>query len=296
MAAVKSVARALLLSAVLAQAARADAISLASWTSWDPFGGTSAASRAAAAQAAPAAALSAPPTPSGPVDAFINLGVGPYPDAGTLTTGGAQPWYAGAGVANIFGGTPNAQQQADFASTVFQRVEQTFQLSGVPVTLTTDPNVAAAHTLSVVSSTANGSIPNAIGMTYVGGNGFDFVDQVAKSVSTVDQLEWVVAHNIAHELMLAFGVGENYDQSGKYIDARNASWAMMTSPNATFSQSASQALLSANFLTSIGTVQNAGAQLAGPQTIPEPATVALWGLAATALAFWRRRWARGTTA
>ena len=54
----------------------------------------------------------------------------------------------------------------------------------------------------------------------------------------LDQLEWIVAHNLSHELMLAFGVGENYDHTGNYIDAPVANWAMMTSPNATFSPAA----------------------------------------------------------
>jgi hypothetical protein len=71
---------------------------------------------------------------------------------------------------------------------------------------------------------------------------------------------------------------------------------MMTNPNATFSQAASQALLSANFLASTGSVQDQGGQLTGSQTTPEPSTVALWGLAATALVFSRRQWVRRTAA
>ena len=45
-------------------------------------------------------------------------------------------------------------------------------------------------------------------MTQVGGNGFSFIDQIAPSAHSLDQLEWIVAHNISHELMLAFGVPE----------------------------------------------------------------------------------------
>ncbi|MBV8315215.1 MAG: hypothetical protein JOZ53_09780, partial [Planctomycetaceae bacterium] len=45
------------------------------------------------------------------VDAFVNLGSGPYADASTLTSGNAQPWYNSPQVANLFGGTPTAQQQ-----------------------------------------------------------------------------------------------------------------------------------------------------------------------------------------
>ena len=41
----------------------------------------------------PSTPVSTPAASSGPVDAFINLGTGPYPLAGDITTGNAQPWY-----------------------------------------------------------------------------------------------------------------------------------------------------------------------------------------------------------
>jgi hypothetical protein len=228
--------------------------------------------------ATPSNSFSTSPSPSssGTYDAYINLGNGPYANAGTLTTGNGQAWYLSPAVDKLFGGVPNAQQQSAFDSTVLQRVQQTFTQSGVPVTLTDNPNDSAAHTLSVVSGTTNPSLSNAIGMTYLGGNGFHFIDNSASSAQTVDQLEWIVAHNISHELMLAFGVPENYDQTGNYVDARNASWSMMTNPNATFSPAAVNALLAANFQNSGGAILNAGAQLLGPETVPEPTTVALW--------------------
>jgi hypothetical protein len=258
-----------------------------------PAGGISTVSSAPASapltvQAAPepaapwpvAAAPVAAPRPA--VDAFINLGAGPYPEAGVITTGNAQPWYNSPQITGLFGGPPTAQQQSDFASAVLQRVEQTFQLSGVPVRLTTDPSVTAAHTLSLVSNTAPKLDPVAIGMTDVGGSGFSFIDQEAKSAQTLDQLQWIVAHNIAHELMLAFGVPENHDQTGNFIDARNASWAMMTSPTSTFSAGATQALLASNFDSATGAQ---GAQDIGPQPVPEPAAWVLWafGLGAVLL-------------
>ena len=59
-------------------------------------------------------------------------------------------------------------------------------------------------------------------MTYLGGNGFDFIDQAAKSAQSVDQLEWIVAHNVCHELMLAFGVPEVHDKTGNFLDAEMA--------------------------------------------------------------------------
>jgi hypothetical protein len=243
------------------------------------------------------------PTSQPAVDAFVNLGAGPYPEASALTTGSPLPWYDSPAVASFFGGTPTATQQADFDNTVLQRVQQTFQLSGVPVTLTDNPSVSAPHTLSLVSNASSNSVGNAIGMTDLGANGFSFFDQIASKAKSVDQLEWIVAHNISHELMLAFGVGENFDQTGQFIDARNANFTMMTNPQAVFSSPAAQALHSA-LATGAGSPPSAEPVLAPmnaarfspslqlavsePETVPEPATVALWSLAAMTLAASRR--------
>ena len=244
---------------------------------------------------ASAAAVAAPSAQPAVYDAFINLGSGPYPDANYLTTGGAQAWYNSPQVASIFGGTPNAQQRAQFTQAVLQDVQQTFAGSGVPVTLTADPNAPAAHTLSVVSNTVSAWGP-VLGLTNIGSNGFDFVDQAAKAASNVNQLEWIVAHNVSHELMLAFGVPENYDQTGNFIDARNANLAMMVNPTATFSQSAAQALLAQNFLTSNEPMhqgaQTIGAQLIGAQPVPEPSTIAAWTLALGGVVLVRSRRAK----
>ena len=154
-----------------------------------------------------------------PVDAFLNLGAGPYPEESTITTGNAQPWYDSSQITRFFGGQPTAAQQASFDSAILQNVQQAFSQSGVPITLTDDPSVAAAHTLSLVSNTASSTLSDAFGMTELGKSGFSFIDQIAPNAQTLDQLEWIVAHNLSHELMLAFGVGENYDHTGNYIDA-----------------------------------------------------------------------------
>ena len=162
------------------------------------------------------ASFGSAPAPQAPTsyDAYVNLGSGPFPNAGSLTTGNPLPWYQSQAIVGLFGGSPTAQQRSDFDNTVLRRVEQTFQLSGVPVKLTDDPNAAssAAHTLSVVSNTVNPTSGSVIGMTYLGGNGFHYIDNAAGWAKSVDQLEWIVAHNVSHELMLAFGVGENYDK------------------------------------------------------------------------------------
>ncbi len=238
---------------------------------------------------APASTLS-----SGSVDAFINLGNSPYPLQNTITTGNAQPWYSSSQISSFFGGQPTTQQIQSFDNTILQRVQQTFSQSGVNVTLTDNPSVAALHTLSLVSNTSAASLSTAIGMTQVGASGFSFIDHIASSAQSLDQLEWIVAHNISHELMLAFGVPENYDTTGNFVDARSANWAMMVSPTSTFSAAAAQALdqalASQNGSTS-GT--QLGAQLVGSESpVPEPATIALWTAAGAAIVIAKRRKSR----
>jgi hypothetical protein len=217
------------------------------------------------------------------------LGAGPYPLASQITSGNAQPWYDSTQISSFFGGQPTAGQVAAFDSTILQRVQQTFQQSGVPITVSADPTIAAAHTLSLVSNTTSNTVPGVIGMTQVGGSGFSFIDQEAKSAQSLDQLQWIIAHNISHELMLAFGVGENYDQSGNFVDARNANWSMMTSPNSTFSQGASQAILTALASNPTGTTGIQGAQLLSAQPVPEPATLLIWAACLSAAALLRRK-------
>jgi hypothetical protein len=234
---------------------------------------------------APASTLS-----SGPVDAFINLGNGPYPLQSTITTGNAQPWYSSSQISSLFGGQPTSQQIQSFDNTILQRVQQTFSQSGVNVTLTDNPSVAALHTLSLVSNTSAASLSSAIGMTQVGASGFSFIDHIASSAQSLDQLEWIVAHNISHELMLAFGVPENYDTTGNFVDARTANWAMMVSPTSTFSPAAAQALDQA-LSTQNGGISGSqlGAQLVGSESpVPEPTTIALWTVAGAAIVFAKR--------
>jgi hypothetical protein len=270
-----------------------------------PLASTTVVSNVSAAPVTPvASATAAPVTPvasattystpapasSGPVNAFINLGNGPYPLQNTITTGNAQPWYNSSQISGLFGGQPTAGQIQSFDNAVLQRVQQTFSQSGVPVTLTDNPSVAALHTLSLVSNTSSSSLSSAIGMTQVGGSGFSFIDHIASSAQSVDQLQWIVSHNISHELMLAFGVPENYDQTGNYIDSKLADWAMMVNPSSTFSPAAAQALaqaLAAQNNDSSG--HQLGAQvLGGESPVPEPTTVALWALAAAAAVASRR--------
>ncbi len=107
-----------------------------------------------------------------------------------------------------------------------------------------------------------------------------------------------MAHNISHELMLAFGVGENYDKTGNYIDARNANLSMLLSPDATFSAGAAAAIkaqlpsssFEQVFQPSAQGIAPVPAEGIAPVPAPEPSTVAVWGmLAAGAVVASRRR-------
>jgi hypothetical protein len=249
--------------------------------------------QAAVASYTPTLSATASTLSSGPVDAYINLGNGPYPLQSTITTGNAQPWYSSSQISSLFGGQPTSQQIQSFDNTILQRVQQTFSQSGVNVTLTSDPSVAAQHTLSLVSNTSAASLTNAIGMTQVGSSGFSFIDHIASSAQSVDQLEWIVAHNVSHELMLAFGVPENYDKTGNFVDSRVADWAMMVSPTSTFSPAAAQALDQALSAQNGGNSGQLGAQLVGSESpVPEPTTIALWAAAGAAIVIAKRRRSR----
>ncbi len=240
----------------------------------------------------PSSSSSSTPT----YDAFINFGNGPFLNADSLTSGNAQAWYDSSKITSLFGGQPNAQQIASFDSTVLQRVQQTFALSGVPVTLTDNPNNSAAHMLSVVSNTVNPNMTSAIGMTDIGGNGFHFIDNSAPYANSVDQLEWIVAHNVAHELMLAFGVPEINDQTGQYVDSTVGRMSMFLNPASTFSAGAIKDLLAENFLQSNGAMSSNQPQLVGGESVPEPATLAAWGLVLGALIAARRARSRRVSA
>jgi hypothetical protein len=233
-----------------------------------------------------AVALADPIGQTSSVDAFINTGTAPYAGSGFIASGNPLPWYDSPQVVGLFGGAPTAQQQQSFDQAVMQRVQQTFQLSGIAINLTENPAASASHTLSLVSNASSSAFPGAIGTTDLGANGLSFIDPMAQAAQSVDQLEWIAAHNISHELMLAFGVGENYDQSGNYIDARNANLSMLVNPNATFSAGAAQAIRAQLSTSGFEQVLQPGAQgiasMAAPGIAPlpapEPSTVALWGL------------------
>ena len=116
-----------------------------------------------------------------------------------LTTGTGQPWYNSPAVTQFFGGAPNSQQQASFVQNIIDNVESTYSNSGVNINVSADPSSVTSHEMSIVSGTQYPSNPNAVGITAVGYSGFSFIDKFS-SARSLDELEWVVAHNVAHEL------------------------------------------------------------------------------------------------
>ena len=256
-----------------------------------PIAASATPSLATFSAAAPAAST------SNRADAFINLGPGPYAES-SITTGDAQPWYMSPAATAAYGGTPTSAQQSSFDQDVLSKVQQTFALSGIDIKLTTDPSVSADHMMSVVSGASYGPNPDAIGITQVGDSGFSFIDKL-NYASNPDQLAWAVAHNVAHELMHAVGVGSHPDTTGDYIDAASADWKLLTDPKTSFSPAAVSLIKSA--MANGADVGTLGAEilksgvlsaqchcrfcdkvsgLEGEQVlatpVPEPATVAVW--------------------
>ena len=251
--------------------------------------------------AAPARPAMAEKTPASAVaDAYLDFKDGPYAQSSQLTTGDAKPWYTSPVVTRLFGGnSPDASQQAAFESKVVATVADTYDRAGIPVRLTTDPAVSAAHTLSVVANAQSPDNPGAIGITNVGYDGFSFIDKFTPA-RTSNELAIAVGHNVAHELMHAFGIADHPEATGNYVDAAVTPWTTLTDPNASFSRPAAT-LLSTLDLHATGDLVNVastdgrqvwldGAQAIAPAPapVPEPSTVALW-LLAGALTFVLRR-------
>ena len=267
------------------------------------------------------AAASSVATSGHTVDAFINFGNGPYSESQSLTTGSPQTWYQSPSVQAVFHGTPTAAQQSAFTSEVLQVAQSTYNQSGLNVSLTTDPNQNYAHTMSVVSGASYKGNSQAIGITDVGNDGFSFIDKFSLA-KTPDELATAIGHNVAHELMHAFGIATHPDQTGTYLDAPSANWSTLTSASTTFSPQASQMLAAQNFLSGPGKEFTQGSLgLSGLELltehhptfcqcpyckemrvlkaseglavnaapVPEPTTVALWGVAAGTVIVARRR-------
>jgi hypothetical protein len=230
-------------------------------------------------------------------NAYLDFGTSSYPEQSSLTVGTAQPWFESPSVTKAFGHAPTPQEQQSFVNAVVSDLQHTFEASGLTgtnaVSVTTDPNAGALHTLSVVSGLSYAPNPNAIGITDVGGSGFGFIDKLSYANTPTD-LEWAVAHNIAHELMHAFGVAVHHDQTGNYLDAATANWSLLTSSDATLSSAAVSDIVAHNIGRSSSSSGGIGGQqIDGDQEIlapvPEPATIAFWGLTGTVLILQQRR-------
>lgn len=249
-------------------------------------GGQAASTFAGAPSAPIGSGGGAPPaTPTTEYDAYLNLGVGPYTAANTLTTGGAQPWYDSQSASQAFGHTPSQAEQAGFEQAVMADVQATFQKSGLNISLTDRPGDPAAHSLSVVSGTSYAGVPGAVGITSVGYDGFSFIDKLNYAHSP-EELEWAVAHNVAHELMHAFG-GGHHDTTGQYLDTPIINWSLLADPNTTFGPDSVRELSSLDFqargngLGTSGAEVLEAAEMLATAPVPEPATLLAWGLSAT---------------
>ena len=286
--------------------APAPAASVAAGSSWSPGSMNWASNGLPIASATPVvaggmttASLSAgvpqAPAPVASYDAFINFGNAPYAEQGLLAPGTAQPWFTSSAVTTALGHTATMADLNGFAQTVLARVESTFANSGLNVNLTTDPSAHADHMISVASGLSSTTNPDAVGVTDVGRNGFDFIDKLGYATS-LDQLEWAVAHNVAHEMMHAFGGSHHTTPEGTNLDAPSSPWSVMIDPNTKFSAASvaemtynlRQGGLQSKYGIGAEGVDVDGQELSG-QPVPEPATLALWAALAGAAGMIRYR-------
>jgi hypothetical protein len=242
----------------------------------------------------PAANYGTPPVVSSQdrYDALIRMDGGPFPLSDKLVTGDSQAWYNSPVVQSLYGGMPSDSQKQTFENDVLDKVRSTYANSGISLNLTNDPTAAAARTISVVAGAGYGENDKVAGITVMNGDGFSFIDKLDKAAS-IDDLEWAVARNVAHEMLHAFNVG-HHDTSGNYLDAAVANWDMLIGPDTKFSDDAIADLrtqIAGGIIDSpIMGIGNFGQHVEGSvlcahclaaqtldiQPVPEPTTIALW--------------------
>jgi hypothetical protein len=235
---------------------------------------------------------------SAPADAFINFGSGPFPEASNLTTGNPQSFFKSPAFTSLFGSNgPSSQDLTRFETQVLSTVQNTYNAAGLPIHLTLDPSMPAAHTLSVVSGASNPQNPGAIGITDIGNNGFSFIDKFG-AATNLTQLATAIGHNVAHELMHAFGLANHPETNGPYVDAASTTFSNLADPNTGFSPAAAALLSTLNFQATgqsitagNGSQMIDGNQVLLPEAspVPEPSTIALWTLAGFLVVAHRRR-------
>ena len=126
-------------------------------------------------------------------------------------------------------------------------------------------------------------------MTQIGASGFSFIDQEAKSAQSLDQLEWIVAHNISHELMLSFGVRRELRPDGQLHRRQECQPVDDDQPECHLQPGRGPGLEAALASNSTSTSSIQGAQVINGQTVPEPSTVACWLVGLSAAALMRRK-------
>lgn len=247
----------------------------------------------------------APPPP--PAKPFVNFGSEPYAELESLTVGTAAPWYNSPSVTKVFGGVPDEARRTDFVQSVLANVEDTFRLSGLDVKFGDAPESPASSMISVASglSYKEDKEGNVAGITYVGSDGFSFIDKL-NGAKSPEELALVLGHNVAHELMHSLGVAK-HPETTEYLDGERGGWDLMTNPNTRFSPEA-VALMAPSLerMSDQGVTGEKAAQLlsedeqvamapdfttiAGSEApVPEPSTIAVWTISGLFAGFTIRR-------
>ncbi|MFO0960240.1 MAG: hypothetical protein U0800_22835 [Isosphaeraceae bacterium] len=188
-----------------------------------------------------------------------------------------------------------------FEQDVLQKVRGIFAQSGMgQVSIGANLNPAnAQHNISVIGGATYDGSRDILGMTYVGGSGYSYMDNFQNGViDSRDKLETALARNISHELMHAFGGGHVHD-SGLWVDSATTTWDNLVSPDPNanvFSTEAANnitALLNGTKTLDTGALasgehvdghiingRHADGQQIAASPVPEPSTWIVFGLVA----------------
>lgn len=265
--------------------------------------------------AAAAAPVVVPTVPPSMYNANINFDTGYYPDAaGLVNSGTITSWSASPSYTRFLGGNPATSQDVQaFEQDVLGKVRNIFAQSGLgQVSITANANPASAqHTISVIGGATYDGSHDILGMTYVGGSGFSYLNNFQNGmIDSQDKLETALARNISHELMHAFGGGHVHD-TGLWVDSATTTWNSLVSPDPNANVFSAEA---ANNITGLlnGTIgpnlassasgehvdgymingRHVDGQQIAASPVPEPSTWIGFGLVGLAGIAWRSRKAR----